>query len=183
MTKSPQAFRSIGETARLVGVATHVLRYWEAQFPALSPVKRPDGRRYYRPDDVALAAGIHAALREDGLTLRGVQLLIDRDGGAGLRARGHARVSAAAGADDGAATHAATRQGRQTRSPRRAPKAAPPQMALFDSLPDAPPAADPAPAWLSRLTRTADALRRRDTALPPQARPLADALRMAVSAP
>ena len=71
MTKSPHAFRSIGEVARLVGVATHVLRYWETQFAALRPVKRADGRRYYRPDDVLLVAGIREALHEEGLTIRG----------------------------------------------------------------------------------------------------------------
>lgn len=90
--KSPQAFRTIGEVARLVGVATHVLRYWESQFPALSPVKRPDGRRYYRPEDVQLAAGLCAVMREDGLTIRGANLLISKDKGAALRARGRARL-------------------------------------------------------------------------------------------
>ena len=93
MTKSPQAFRSIGEVARLVEVAPHVLRYWETQFPALSPVKRADGRRYYRLDDVLLAAGICEALREDGLTIRGARRLISQDRGAGLRARGRARLA------------------------------------------------------------------------------------------
>ncbi len=93
MTKSPQAFRSIGEVARLVEVAPHVLRYWETQFPALSPVKRADGRRYYRLDDVLLAAGICEALREDGLTIRGARRLITQDRGAGLRARGRVRLA------------------------------------------------------------------------------------------
>ena len=102
MTKSPQAFRSIGEVARLVGVATHVLRYWESQFPALSPVKRPDGRRYYRPDDVALAAGLCEVMREDGLTIRGANLLIAKDKGASLRARGRARLGLVDGAENGA---------------------------------------------------------------------------------
>ena len=112
MTKSPQAFRSIGEVARLVGVATHVLRYWEGQFPALSPVKRPDGRRYYRPDDVLLAAGLCEVMREDGLTIRGANLLIAKDKGAALRARGQARLGAAFGpvpeAEEDAADHPRT---------------------------------------------------------------------------
>lgn len=92
MTKSPHAFRSIGEVARMVGVAPHVLRYWETQFPALAPVKRPDGRRYYRPDDVMLAGGVCEALREEGLTIRGVRRLIALDKGAGLRVKGRARL-------------------------------------------------------------------------------------------
>lgn len=93
--KSPQAFRSIGEVARLVGVATHVLRYWETQFPALAPVRRPDGRRYYRPDDLLLAAGLCEVLREDGLTIRGARRLIDLDKGAALRDRGRLRLEGA----------------------------------------------------------------------------------------
>lgn len=112
--KSPQAFRSIGEVARLVGVATHVLRYWESQFPALSPVKRPDGRRYYRPEDVQLAAGLCAVMREDGLTIRGANLLISKDKGAALRARGRARLG-----EDGAEA-ASGSGGRRTRAVARA---------------------------------------------------------------
>lgn len=93
--KSPQAFRSIGEVARLVGVATHVLRYWETQFTALAPVRRPDGRRYYRPEDLLLAAGLCEVMREDGLTIRGAQRLIALDRGASLRERGRLRLGAA----------------------------------------------------------------------------------------
>ena len=76
MSKSPDAFRSIGEVSRLVGVAPHVLRYWESQFSQLSPVKRADGRRYYRPDDVRLAAGLCQVMREEGLSIRGAKRLI-----------------------------------------------------------------------------------------------------------
>ena len=79
MIKAPDAYRSIGEVAQLVGVAPHVLRYWEAQFPQLSPVKRADGRRYYRLEDVQLAAGLCEVLREEGLTIRGARRLISLD--------------------------------------------------------------------------------------------------------
>ncbi|RJL00309.1 MerR family transcriptional regulator [Paracoccus aestuarii] len=88
MAKGAEAFRSIGETARMIGVAPHVLRYWETQFLALSPMKRPDGRRYYRPDDVTLAAGICALLRDDGMTIRGARKMIAADRGAAVRDRG-----------------------------------------------------------------------------------------------
>ncbi len=94
MTKAPDAFRSIGEVSRLIGVAPHVLRYWEGQFPQLSPVKRADGRRYYRPDDVRLAAGLCQVMREDGLSIRGAKRLIAEDRGAGLRQIGAARLGA-----------------------------------------------------------------------------------------
>lgn len=92
MTKGADAFRSIGEVARLLGVAPHVLRYWETQFPLLRPMKRPDGRRYYRPDDVRLAAGLCTVLRDEGLTIRGAKKLLARDRGAAVRERGLARL-------------------------------------------------------------------------------------------
>ncbi|WP_415635631.1 MerR family transcriptional regulator, partial [Paracoccus aminovorans] len=92
MSKSPDAFRSIGEVSRLVGVAPHVLRYWESQFPQLAPVKRADGRRYYRPDDVRLVAGLCQVMREEGLSIRGARRLIADDRGAGLREIGAARL-------------------------------------------------------------------------------------------
>lgn len=93
MTKGADAFRSIGEVANLLGVAPHVLRYWETQFPLLKPMKRPDGRRYYRPDDVRLAAGLCTVLRDEGLTIRGAKMLLARDRGASLRERGLLRLA------------------------------------------------------------------------------------------
>ncbi|WP_347137918.1 MerR family transcriptional regulator [Paracoccus sp. SSK6] len=93
MTKGADAFRSIGEVARLLGVAPHVLRYWETQFSLLKPMKRPDGRRYYRPDDVRLAAGLCTILRDEGLTIRGAKKLLARDRGAAVRERGAARLA------------------------------------------------------------------------------------------
>ena len=58
--RAPDALRTIGEVARLVGVKPHVLRYWEEQFPMLRPLTRAGNRRYYRAEDVAL---VHAAQR------------------------------------------------------------------------------------------------------------------------
>ncbi|MDP0927298.1 MerR family transcriptional regulator [Paracoccus onubensis] len=93
MKKRADAFRSIGEVAKMIGAAPHVLRYWETQFSQLKPMKRPDGRRYYRPEDVQLAAGLCEVLREEGLTIRGAKKLIARDRGEFVRARGLARLN------------------------------------------------------------------------------------------
>jgi len=80
--KSDQAFRTIGELATELGLPQHILRYWETRFPQLKPLQRAGNRRYYRPDDVALAKRIHRLLSEEGYTIRGVQqLLAKRDGG------------------------------------------------------------------------------------------------------
>lgn len=80
--KSDQAFRTIGELASDLGVPQHILRYWETRFPQLKPLQRAGNRRYYRPDDVALARRIHRLLNQDGYTIRGVQQLLGK-GGAG----------------------------------------------------------------------------------------------------
>jgi len=76
--KAPGAFKTIGELSRELGVAQHILRYWEAKFPQLRPLQRAGNRRYYRPDDVALARRINRLLNEEGYTVRGVQKLLGK---------------------------------------------------------------------------------------------------------
>ncbi len=83
MDKSDAAFRTIGEVSEELGVAQHVLRYWETRFPQLKPIQRAGNRRYYRPADVALARRIHMLLSRDGYTVKGVQKLLAAKGGAG----------------------------------------------------------------------------------------------------
>ena len=74
--KAPGAFRTIGELSQELGVAQHILRYWETKFPQLKPLQRAGNRRYYRPADVDLARKIHRLLSQDGYTVRGVQKLL-----------------------------------------------------------------------------------------------------------
>jgi len=74
--KDPEAFRTIGELSEELGVAQHILRYWETKFPQLRPLQRAGNRRYYRPADVALARRIHNLLSNEGYTVRGVQKLL-----------------------------------------------------------------------------------------------------------
>ena len=59
-----------------LGVAQHILRYWETRFPQLKPMQRAGNRRYYRPADVELARRINRLLNEEGYTVRGVQKLL-----------------------------------------------------------------------------------------------------------
>lgn len=72
--KSDDRFRTIGEVVAETGVKAHVLRYWEENFPALSPLKRAGGRRYYRVEDVALIRRIDDLLHHKGYTLAGARL-------------------------------------------------------------------------------------------------------------
>lgn len=75
--KAPDALRTIGEVAAALGIRQHVLRYWEEQFPMLSPLKRSGGRRYYRAEDVALVARIDRLVHHEGYTLRGARLALE----------------------------------------------------------------------------------------------------------
>lgn len=78
--KSPDAFRTISEVADDLQTPAHVLRFWESRFPQIRPVKRAGGRRYYRPSDVALLAGIRRLLHDEGMTIRGVQKVLREQG-------------------------------------------------------------------------------------------------------
>jgi DNA-binding transcriptional MerR regulator len=78
--KAPEAFRTISEVADELKVPKHVLRFWEAKFAQLKPMKRGGGRRYYRPEDVALLRGIRFLLYDDGYTIRGVQKILREQG-------------------------------------------------------------------------------------------------------
>ncbi|MSP66729.1 MAG: MerR family transcriptional regulator [Alphaproteobacteria bacterium] len=84
VVKSPKAFRTISEVADELAVPQHVLRFWETRFAQLRPLKRGGGRRYYRPEDVALLRRIRALLYDDGYTIKGVQKLL-REGSRGAR--------------------------------------------------------------------------------------------------
>ena len=75
--KSADAFRTIGEMAEVLGVRTHILRYWEEQFPMLKPLTRAGGRRLYRPDDVALLHTIHRLLYSEGYTVKGARRFLE----------------------------------------------------------------------------------------------------------
>jgi DNA-binding transcriptional MerR regulator len=78
--KSADAFRTIGEMAEALGVRTHILRYWEEQFPMLKPLTRAGGRRLYRPEDVALLQTINRLLYSEGYTIKGARKFLEGSG-------------------------------------------------------------------------------------------------------
>ena len=81
--KSAQAYRTISEASDELGVPQHVLRFWETKFPQIRPLKRGGGRRYYRPDDLALLRRIADLLYTQGYTIKGVQRLLAEGDGQG----------------------------------------------------------------------------------------------------
>lgn len=82
--KDPGALKTIGELSSELGIAQHILRYWETRFAQLKPMQRAGNRRYYRPADVALARRIHRLLNDEGYTVRGVQKLLRDKSGDGV---------------------------------------------------------------------------------------------------
>lgn len=80
MAKSAEAFRTISEAADELGVAQHVLRFWETKFTFIRPMKRAGGRRFYRPSDIVILATIRRLLHHDGYTIKGVQKLYRQTG-------------------------------------------------------------------------------------------------------
>ena len=80
MSKAAEAFRTISEVADELDVQKHVLRFWEARFPQVRPMKRGGGRRYYRPEDMELLRGIRHLLHAEGYTIKGVQKILREQG-------------------------------------------------------------------------------------------------------
>ena len=76
MVKDDGAFLTIGELAQELGVAQHILRYWETRFTQLRPLQRSGNRRYYRPADVEIARQINKLLNDEGFTMRGAQRVL-----------------------------------------------------------------------------------------------------------
>jgi DNA-binding transcriptional MerR regulator len=77
-------FYRIGEVATIVGVAPHVLRYWETEFPTIKPQKSSHGQRVYTKRDVQKLLLIKHLLKEQGLTIAGARKQL-RAQGAGQR--------------------------------------------------------------------------------------------------
>ena len=93
--KDAGALRTIGEVAAGLGIRQHVLRYWEQQFPMLRPLKRSGGRRYYRPEDVALVATIDRLINREGYTLKGARQAIEKGSAGAPEASGQPATVAA----------------------------------------------------------------------------------------
>ncbi len=105
--KDEGALRTIGEVSEALGIKPHVLRYWEAQFPLLKPLKRSGGRRYYRPADVTLVETIDRLINREGYTLKGAEAVLRASGKSELdrrkddRRSGDRRAEAEAGETPG----------------------------------------------------------------------------------
>ena len=80
-------FFRIGEVSQLVGVEPYVLRYWESEFPGLSPKKSNTGQRMFRRKDVEMLLNIKQLLYDKKFTIEGARKALKAeklDAGIGL---------------------------------------------------------------------------------------------------
>src|SRR5882757_9927655 len=66
----------IGEVSKLLGVEPYVVRFWETEFPGLSPKKSDTGQRLFRRKDVELLLHIKHLLYEKTFTIEGARQLL-----------------------------------------------------------------------------------------------------------
>lgn len=69
----PERTFKIGEVANLTGLKPFVLRYWETEFPQLTPIRTDKGQRLYTTDHLALIERIKALLYQEKLTIDGAR--------------------------------------------------------------------------------------------------------------
>jgi DNA-binding transcriptional MerR regulator len=132
-TKSPDAFRTISEVAEDLDVPQHVLRFWETRFNQIKPLKRGGGRRYYRPDDVALLKGIRRLLYGEGYTIKGLQRILKEQGPRHVQAIGRGgAIGPASGAGSSSAPARADHAGEAPHADDRAPRHPPVPEGLDD---------------------------------------------------
>lgn len=67
----------IGDVARICGLETYVLRFWESQFPQLKPNKSGTGQRLYRRRDVELVLEIKRLVHQEGYTIPGARQALE----------------------------------------------------------------------------------------------------------
>ena len=78
MTFENKTFSTISETAKIIGVQSHVLRFWEKKFFSINPKKSLSGRRYYSSKDIEILLRIKKLLYEEGFTIKGAVNFIDK---------------------------------------------------------------------------------------------------------
>jgi DNA-binding transcriptional MerR regulator len=92
----------IGDVARICGLETYVLRFWESQFPQLKPNKSGTGQRLYRRREVELVLEIKRLVHAEGYTLPGARHVLEqqnRRGGTGESRQTESKAAQDAGKD------------------------------------------------------------------------------------
>ena len=87
MDKADQAYKTIGEVAKILGLKvnkkgilpTHIIRFWETQFKQIKPKILNSNRRYYDEKNIDLLRKIKYLLKDQGMTINGVKKILDND--------------------------------------------------------------------------------------------------------
>ena len=85
MTKSDDAYKTIGEVAKILGLndnkkgtlATHTIRFWEKEFKQIRPKILNGNRRYFDNKNIDLLKKIKFLLKDQGMTINGVKKILD----------------------------------------------------------------------------------------------------------
>ena len=80
-------YYKIGEACRLLDIQPYVLRYWETEFPALSPAKSRSGQRVYNEKELAVIRRIKELLYDEGYTIAGAKKKLEGELAAGALGR------------------------------------------------------------------------------------------------
>ena len=78
LKSNQNSFFTISKTAEIIGVQSHVLRFWEKKFSSINPKKSLSGRRFYSSNDIETLLKIKKLLYEDGFTIKGAVSFIDK---------------------------------------------------------------------------------------------------------
>ncbi len=68
-----KSYFRIGEVSRILGVEPYVIRYWEAEFKTVRPIRTKSDQRLYRRKDVEALVDIRSLLYEKNFTIRGAK--------------------------------------------------------------------------------------------------------------
>ena len=78
LKSNQNSFFTISKTAEIIGVQSHVLRFWEKKFSSINPKKSLSGRRFYSSSDIESLLMIKKLLYEDGFTIKGAVSFVDK---------------------------------------------------------------------------------------------------------
>src|SRR5882672_8956977 len=115
-TPIPERGLKIGEAAKILGVETFVLRFWETQFAFLKPKHTRTKHRFYQERDLAVLRVIKRLLHDEGFTIAGANKHIKEFGiDALMTAKPAAKHAAAASSERAAAAEPSANDGNARR--------------------------------------------------------------------
>src|SRR5436853_113977 len=76
-------YYKIGEACKALGIQPYVLRYWETEFPALSPSKSRSGQRVYSEKELEIIRRVKQLLYDEGYTIAGAKKKLEGELAAG----------------------------------------------------------------------------------------------------